>query len=112
MRPAPCVLCIDWLGAALETTKIMDNRKLIDGVLSQLGAQISSAERSAVADVLRAGELHGYGNMIAWLATAWAASFRAQGIDAKPEDFAGGRGYPLPKTEAPNARDVPDARDS
>lgn len=80
----------------------MKNRQLIDGVLSHMGRQISSDERSAVADVLRAGENHGYGNMIAWLATAWAASHRAQGIDAKPEDFAGGRGYPLPPTIAPN----------
>ena len=85
----------------------MDNRKLIDGVLSQMGAQISSAERSAVTDVLRAGDEYGYGNMIAWLATKWAATFRAQGIEAKPEDFAGGRGYPLPKTEAPNSAGQP-----
>lgn len=91
-----------WLGATLETNKHMEHRKLIDGVLSQMGAQISPGERSAIADVLRAGRAYGYGNMISWLACAWADSMRDQGINIAPGDFAGGRGYPLPPTEAPN----------
>lgn len=76
---------------------MIDHKKLIAGVLSCTPASVHHPERAAILTVLRAGEDHGYGNMIAWLATAWAAEMRSQGVKAEPKDFAGGRGYPLPE---------------
>ncbi len=64
------------------------------------GAFISEAEEKAIGDVIKAGEDYGYGNMMAWLATAWAVKLRdANNFKEKDAiDFVSNRGpYPLPR---------------
>jgi hypothetical protein len=66
------------------------------------GALVSSEERKAVANVLLAGKDFGYGNMMAWLATAWAMKLRdEEGLSEKAAiEFVGNRSpYPLPPKE-------------
>jgi hypothetical protein len=60
----------------------------------------SAAEQARTIEALRAGAEHGYGNMIAWLATAWAVELRdASGLPEKTAiAAASGHGpYPLPQ---------------
>lgn len=75
----------------------MTSSKLIKGVLHEMGRDIPENEKRAVASVLDHASIYGYGNMIAWLATAWAQHLRESGVpNENPEDLAGGRCYPLP----------------
>lgn len=37
---------------------------------------MSAAEKAAVIRALGAGQMHGYGNVMAWLATEWACMLR------------------------------------
>lgn len=79
----------------------MKHDELIDGSLRAMGHEpgfISAAEREAIRDVLMAGEKHGFGNMISWLATGWAAMLRANGLDEKSAiaQASNRSGYPLP----------------
>lgn len=55
-------------------------------------------EKAAVQIVIALGEQHGYGNMIAHLATAWAVKLRGDGLDEKTAiAHVSGRGpYTLP----------------
>lgn len=81
----------------------MNNKKIIDDVLAHYDRDISHEERTAVMAALNAGENFGYGNMIAWLATAWAISHRADGCDVVAEDYSE-RGYSFPKDKYPVAK--------
>jgi hypothetical protein len=72
----------------------MTHSKLIDGSLKQMGRTISPDEKSAIKDVMMAGEKFGFGNMIAWLDTAWAQSLREQGVEC-PNGMRD-QAYPLP----------------
>jgi hypothetical protein len=38
--------------------------------------RISADEKSAILSALQAGNMFGYGNVMAWLATAWACDLR------------------------------------
>lgn len=44
---------------------------------------VGDAERKTILKVLSAGEDYGYGNMMAWLAMAWAVKLRDQGMSEK-----------------------------
>lgn len=49
----------------------------VERVLNEVEAVgLSSPEKAAIAAALRAGAQFGYGNVIAWLQTAWATSLR------------------------------------
>ena len=58
--------------------------------------KISASEQEAIRTVIALGELHGFGNLISHLQTAWAKRLMRGGIS---EDGAragsGGRGYPF-----------------
>jgi hypothetical protein len=61
---------------------------------------ISSAEALAIYQTLNSAERFGYGNLMAWLATAWAVKLRdEEGMSEEASiDFVSNRGpYPLPK---------------
>lgn len=70
-------------------------------VLEHLGRiDLSTAEATAVHSALRAGAQFGYGNMIAWLATAWAVDLRdADGVSAEAAIavVSNRSPYPLPE---------------
>jgi hypothetical protein len=56
-------------------------------------------EKDAILTVLKAGNMYGYGNMMAWLATAWACHLRDEWAlkEATAIEAVSGRGpYPLP----------------
>jgi hypothetical protein len=76
----------------------MDPRELVDKVLKKLGAQVSCAEKVAILNTIEAGHAHGFGNLMAWLQTAWAQMLVEDGIDAEGAiDATKDRSpYPLP----------------
>ena len=55
--------------------------------------KISKAEQEAIQQVVRAGRVHGFGNMIAHLKSAWAMHLVSYGLDAEAEASRTG-GYP------------------
>lgn len=64
--------------------------------------QMSVLEKAAVTQALVAGELFGYGNVMAWLATEWAVHLREKWNlpDVVAVDAVSHRGpYPLPPKE-------------
>ena len=78
--------------------------QLIDKTLERLGANLSPVEKASISFCIEAGRTFGYGNMIAWLSTAWAVELRdTWGFD---EEMAGkaalGHNYPLPPPSTPH----------
>jgi hypothetical protein len=66
-------------------------------------AVVSPIEYGAIASTIKAGERFGYGNIMAWLATAWAMKLRdEEGLSEKAAiDAVSGRGpYPLPPKQS------------
>lgn len=58
--------------------------------------KISEGERIAIQEVLAYGEVHGYGNLICHLATAWAAKLMRDGLPEKvAREFAVGQTMPF-----------------
>jgi hypothetical protein len=49
-------------------------------------AGIGAAEKAAIIRALGAGQMHGYGNVMAWLATEWACMLRDE--HGMPEETA------------------------
>jgi hypothetical protein len=76
----------------------MTNTELVEGVLIQMGQHMTCVERDAICDALSTGNRHGYGNVMAWLATAWAVSLLEQGLSTEAAiEAVSNRGpYPLP----------------
>lgn len=64
---------------------------------------LSAPEKAAIERALDAGAQHGYGNVMAWLATEWACHLRDEWNlpEAVAIDAVSGRGpYPLPANSA------------
>lgn len=57
---------------------------------------VTRREKAAILAVLQAGEDHGYGNLMAWLATAWAAKLIVQGVPEKDAILAVSNRGPYP----------------
>lgn len=62
---------------------------------------ISEHEQRAIWQTIQLGRNYGFGNLMAWLATAWAISLRDQGLSEETAlQAVSNRGpYPLPKTK-------------
>lgn len=69
---------------------------------------MSVPEKHAINNAIRAGDAYGYGNLMAWLATAWAVRLRDDPAHPMPEKVAieavSGRGpYSLPRKKQTKA---------
>lgn len=82
----------------------MNASALLDSMLSThfKHVPIPMAEKVAIQATIEAGESHGFGNLISWLATAWAVRLREGGMKEKDAIAAVsncGNPYPLPKAK-------------
>lgn len=71
----------------------------LDAVLAETGrSQLFPGEREAIISAIQGGMRFGFGNLIAWLQTAWVVSLESQGLDRKTaiEHTMNRTPYPLP----------------